>query len=415
MLLFYWASNVASVRLVMKILPRLLVPALSLSALCALYGREPQTSPPPTQHVRARELGIPLDGTPGTFNAITDVAGVEVGYSTLISGEGKMEVGHGPVRTGVTAILPRGKKSFDDPVYAGYFSLNGNGEMTGMAWVEEGGFLEGPLMITNTHSVGVVRDATIAWRVAHGGPDAMGFAWSLPVVAETWDGFLNDTNGFHVKPEHVAHALETASGGAIDEGSVGGGTGMVTYEFKGGTGTASRIIAMKKGGPTSPTYTVGVLVQANCGRRNQLTIAGVPVGKEIVENAPFSKEQGSIIIVVATDAPLLPHQLKRLARRASLGLARTGSVSGNGSGDLFLAFSTANPGANDAAEATRTVQTVPNDRMDPFFTATVQATEEAILNALVDNQGMTGRDGHHVDGLPHEKVRELLKKYNRAR
>jgi L-aminopeptidase/D-esterase-like protein len=218
-----------------------------------------------------------------------------------------------------------------------------------------------------------------------------------------------------VKPEDVSHALDTATSGAIDEGSVGGGTGMVTYEFKGGTGTASRMIAMKKGGSTTPTYTVGVLVQANCGRRPQLTIAGVPVGKEITENAPYSKENGSIIIVIATDAPLLPHQLKRLARRASLGLARTGSVSGNGSGDLFLAFSTANPGAADAGEPTRTVQTVPNDRMDALFTATVQATEEAILNALVDNQGMTGRDGHHIDALPHDRVRELLKKYNRAR
>jgi L-aminopeptidase/D-esterase-like protein len=218
-----------------------------------------------------------------------------------------------------------------------------------------------------------------------------------------------------VKPEDVSHALDTATGGAIDEGSVGGGTGMVTYEFKGGTGTASRIVGMKKGGPATPTYTVGVLVQANCGRRPQLTIAGVPVGKEIMENAPYSKENGSIIIVIATDAPLLPYQLKRLARRASLGLARTGSVSGNGSGDLFLAFSTANPGAADAAEPTRTVQTVPNDRMDALFTATVQAAEEAILNAMVDNQGMTGRDGRHIDALPHDRVRELLKKYNRAR
>lgn len=365
--------------------------------------------------VRARALGIPFDGTPGTLNAITDVSGVEVGYTTIISGEGKLEVGKGPVRTGVTAILPRGRKSFDDPVYAGYFSLNGNGEMTGTAWIEESGFLEGPVMITNTHSVGVVRDATIAWRVAQGGPDPTGFSWSLPVVAETWDGYLNDINGFHVKPEHVVNALNTAKGGPVEEGSVGGGTGMVTYEFKGGNGTASRIIAMKKGGPTTPTYTVGAFVQANCGRRQQLTIAGVPVGKEILENAIFKKEAGSIIIVIATDAPLLPHQLKRLARRASLGLARTGSVSGNGSGDLFLAFSTANPGAADPAEPTRSVQTIPNDRLDAIFDATVQATEEAIVNALVANQSMTGRDGHRVDALPHDRVRELLKKYNRAR
>ena len=394
--------------------PRLLILALFLF-LPLLNAREPQSSSTPgPQAIRARALGIPFDGTPGTLNAITDVTGVEVGYTTLISGEGKLEVGKGPVRTGVTAILPRGRASVDDPVYAGYFSLNGNGEMTGIAWIEESGFLEGPFMITNTHSVGVVRDATIAWRVAHGGPDPTGFSWSLPVVAETWDGYLNDINGFHVKPEHVAHALETAAAGPIAEGSVGGGTGMIAYEFKGGTGTASRLIAMKKGQPQAPTYTVGVLVQANCGRRPQLIMAGVPIGKEVLENTVFSKENGSIIIVVATDAPLLPHQLKRLARRATMGLARTGSVSGNGSGDLFLAFSTANPRAADPSQPTRTIQTVPNDRLDALFTATVEATEEAILNALVNNQGMTGADGHHVDALPHARVRELLKKYNRA-
>jgi L-aminopeptidase/D-esterase-like protein len=270
-------------------------------------------------------------------------------------------------------------------------------------------------MITNTHSVGVVRDATIAWRVAQGGPDPTGFSWSLPVVAETWDGYLNDINGFHVKPEHVISALNTAKGGPVEEGSVGGGTGMVTYEFKGGNGTASRLVAMKKGGPAVPSYTVGAFVQANCGRRQQLTIAGVPVGKEILENTLFSKEAGSIIIVIATDAPLLPHQLKRLARRASLGLARTGSVSGNGSGDLFLAFSTANSGAANPAEPTRSVQTVPNDRMDALFDATVQVVEEAIVNALVANQSMTGRDNHRVDALSHDRVRALMKKYNRGR
>ena len=389
--------------------PRLVALALLLF-LPLLDAREPQTSPPPTQPaIRARALGIPFDGTPGALNAITDVAGVEVGYTTLISGEGKLEVGKGPVRTGVTALLPRGRSSFDDPVYAGYFSLNGNGEMTGTAWIEESGFLEGPVMITNTHSVGVVRDATIAWRVAHGGPDPTSFSWSLPVVAETWDGYLNDINGFHVKPEHVMNALDTAKGGPVAEGSIGGGTGMVTYEFKGGNGTASRVLDKKNGG-----YVIGAFVQANCGRRGQLTIAGVPVGKEITENAVYSKEAGSIIIVIATDAPLLPHQLKRLARRASLGLARTGSVSGNGSGDLFLAFSTANPHAADPAEPTRSVATVPNDRMDAIFTATVQAVEEAIVNALVANQSMTGRDGHHVDAMPHDRVREVMKKYNRA-
>jgi len=399
----------------MRILfPRFAVIALVVCFGSVISGREPQTSPPPTQQVRARSLGIPFEGTPGAFNAITDIAGVEVGYTTLISGEGKLEVGKGPVRTGVTAILPRGKKAVEDSVFAGYFSLNGNGEMTGAAWVDEGGFLEGPIMITNTHSVGVVRDATIAWRINHGGPDAAGFAWSLPVVAETWDGYLNDANGFHVKAEHVVHALDTAAGGAIAEGSVGGGTGMVAYEFKGGTGTASRVVTMKKGAQSTPTFTVGALVQANCGRRPQLTIAGVPIGKEIPKDAAFSKEAGSIIVVVATDAPLLPHQLKRLARRVSMGLARTGSVSGNGSGDLFLAFSTANSGAADAAEPVRNVQTVPNDLMDSLFTATVQATEEAIVNALVANQGMTGRDGHHIDALPHDRVRELMKIYHRA-
>lgn len=388
---------------------------VALAIPADLAAREPQTSPPANQTIRARALGIPFDGTPGALDAITDIAGVEVGYTTLISGEGKLEVGKGPVRTGVTAILPRGQGSFDDPVYAGYFSLNGNGEMTGTAWVEESGFLEGPVVITNTHSVGVARDAVIAWRVAHGGPDPTGFSWSLPVVAETWDGYLNDINGFHVKPEHVMHALDTAQGGAIAEGSVGGGTGMITYEFKGGTGTASRIVDMKnKAAPNAPSYTVGVLVQANCGRRRGLTIAGVPVGKEIPENAVYSQDTGSIIIVIATDAPLLPNQLKRLARRASMGLARTGSVSGNGSGDLFLAFSTANAHAADPATATRSIETVPNDRMDPLFIGTVQAVEEAIVNALVVNQPMTGRDGHRVDALPHDRLLELLKKYNRA-
>jgi L-aminopeptidase/D-esterase-like protein len=287
--------------------------------------------------------------------------------------------------------------------------------MTGTAWLEEGGFLEGPVMITNTHSVGVVRDATIAWRVAQGGPDPTGFLWSLPVVAETWDGYLNDINGFHVKAEDAIAALENAKGGPIAEGSVGGGTGMVCYEFKGGSGTASRVVSPKAKDTDDRTYTVGAIVQANCGRRPQLTIAGVPVGKEIPENAVYSKEAGSIIIVVATDAPLLPHQLKRLARRASLGLARTGSVSGNGSGDLFLAFSTANRGAADPEKATHSVETIPNDRLDPIFEATVQATEEAIVNALVANKSMTGRDGHTVDALPHDRLRELLKKYNRLK
>jgi len=380
----------------------------SLLALPILSAREPQASPLPKQ-IRARDLGIPFDGVPGKLNAITDVAGVEVGYTTLISGEGKLEVGKGPVRTGVTAIIPRGHNSLNDPVYAGVFSLNGNGEMTGTAWIEEGGFLEGPVVLTNTHSVGVVRDAVIAWRVKNGAADNTGYWWSLPVVAETWDGWLNDINGFHVKPEHVAQALDTAHGGAIEEGSIGGGTGMVCYEFKGGNGTASRTIEMKDKAGAVRSFTVGVFLQANFGRRPQLTIAGVPIGKEI-PGSVYEKEAGSCIAVVATDAPLLPHQLKRLARRVSLGLARTGSVSGNGSGDLFVAFSTANPNAADADQVTHSVETIPNDRLDPIFTAVVQATEEAVVNALVDNQSMIGRDDHKVEALPHDRLRALMKK-----
>jgi len=389
-----------------------------LISLSPLHAREPIKSPPPQQKtVRARDLGIPFDGTPGKFNAITDVAGVEVGYTTLISGEGKLQVGKGPVRTGVTAIIPRGHESLNDPVYAGVFSLNGNGEMTGTAWIEESGFLEGPVVITNTHSVGVARDATINWRVKHGAADNTGYWWSLPVVAETWDGWLNDVNGFHVKPEHVFHALDSAHGGPIDEGSVGGGTGMIAYEFKGGTGTASRVVpVVGYGDPgqkkTPRTYTVGALVQANCGRRPELTIAGIPVGKEIPGEV-YKEESGSIIIVIATDAPLLPYQLKRLARRGSLGFARTGTVSKNSSGDFFIAFSTANAGVANPEPLTHSVETIPNDRMDPIFTAVVQATEEAIVNALVDNRSMTGRDNHRVDALPHDRLRELLKKYGR--
>src|SRR3954467_9073351 len=394
------------------VITRFLALAFVLCFIPLAPAREPQTSPPPTQSIRARALGIPFEGTPGPLNSITDVAGVEVGYTTLIEGEGKLDVGKGPVRTGVTAILPRGKN--DDPVYAGVFSLNGNGEMTGTAWLEEGGFLEGPIAITNTHSVGVVRDAIIDWRGKKGGADPGGFYGSLPVVAETWDGWLNDVNGFHVKPEHVFNALNSAHGGAIEEGSVGGGTGMVCYEFKGGTGTASRRIEMKEKKDAAPRiFTVGVLVQANFGRRAQLTIAGMPVGKEIPGQV-YKREAGSCIAVVAMEVPLVPRQLKRLARRGSLGLARTGTVSGNGSGDLFIAFSTANPEAANPDKVTHSVETIPNDLMDPIFAGVVQATEEAVINALVDNQSMTGRDDHRVEALSHDRLRELLKKYNRA-
>jgi L-aminopeptidase/D-esterase-like protein len=398
-------------------------PVLVLVLLLVIdaQGREPQKSPParPTtesKRIRARDIGIPFEGTPGTFNVITDVAGVEVGYTTLISGDGKLEVGKGPVRTGVTAILPRGHDSLNDPVYAGFFSLNGNGEMTGTAWVDESGFLEGPIVITNTHSVGVARDAVIAWRIKHGAPDKTGYWWSLPVVAETWDGWLNDINGFHVKPEDLWHALDTAHSGVLEEGSVGGGTGMICYEFKGGNGTASRKIDIRPaaaGKDASPqNFIVGVFLQANFGRRPQLTIAGVPVGKKIPGEV-YKEESGSCIAVVATDAPLLPNQLKRVARRVSLGLARTGTISGNGSGDLFIAFSTANPNVANPDQVTHNVQTIPNDLLDPLFAGVVQATEEAVVNALIDNRSMTGRDNHRVDALPHDRLRELLKKYNR--
>ena len=356
---------------------------------------------------RARDLGVPFEGTPGPLNAITDVRGVVVGQSTIIRGEGALQVGKGPVRTGVTAVVPRGKASDSDPVFAGVFDLNGAGELTGAHWIEESGFLEGPVMLTNTHSVGAVHEGTIAWRVREGAPDATGYWWSNPTVGETWDGELNDVNGFHVKPSHAFEALDSARGGPVAEGNVGGGTGMICNGFKGGIGTSSRKVAEAAGG-----YTVGVLVQCNCGRKPDLLIAGVPVGAEIAGKGAREDDAGSILIVVATDAPLIGHQLKRLARRASLGLARTGSRSGNGSGDLFLAFSTANPGA---ATTTGTVQItmLPNDRMDPLFAATVQATEEAIVNAMVAAETMTGANGYTVRALPHDELRRILKKYGR--
>jgi D-aminopeptidase len=362
---------------------------------------------------RARDLGVPFDGTPGPLNAVTDVSGVTVGYTTLISGEGKLQVGSGPVRTGVTAVLPRGKLSLDDSVFAGWWSLNGHGEMTGTTFVEESGFLEGPIMITTTHSVGTVHDAVIQWRFNHGPPDPAGYWWSLPVVGETWDGWLNDVNGFHIKPEHVFHALDSARSGAVAEGNVGSGTGMICNEFKGGIGTSSRRLDVNLGG-----YTVGVLVQCNFGLRPNLRIAGAPVGKEIPEDRVFAStpfadlDRGSIIVIVATDAPLLPYQLKRLARRVSLGLGRDGSISGNGSGDIFIAFSTANSGAG-APDRVVDLKMLPNDKLDPIFAATVQATEESVINAMVAAETMTGRDNHRVIALPHDKLRTALKKYNR--
>ncbi len=342
--------------------------ALISALLFSLCATLPAAEPKP----RARDLGVPFDGKPGPLNAITDVKGVEVGHTTLISGEGTLKVGTGPVRTGVTAVLPRGKNS-KDQVFAGWFTLNGNGEMTGTTWVEESGFLDGPVMITNTHSVGVVRDAVIAWRVKQGPPDEDSYWWSLPVVAETWDGYLNDVNGFHVKPQHVFHALDSAHSGPVEEGNVGGGTGMVCNEFKGGIGTASRVLNTKQG-----RYTVGVLVQCNYGRRDQLRIAGLPVGREIQEQRTRKDDVGSIIVVLATDAPLIPTQLKRLAKRVSLGLGRNGSYSGDGSGDIFIAFSTANPGAA-VSQGLPHLTMLPNGQLDPLFLGTVQATEEAII------------------------------------
>lgn len=358
------------------------------------------------QMPRARDLGIPFDGTPGPLNAITDVAGVEVGQTTLISGT--------TVRTGVTAVLPRGKAS-DQPVFAGWFSLNGNGEMTGTTWIEEAGFLSGPVFITNTHSVGVVHAAAIEWAVTR---NASSQPWSLPVVAETWDGGLNDINGFHVKPAHVFSAIEGARGGAVPEGNTGGGTGMICYEFKCGTGTASRRVSSSAG-----VFTVGVLVQANHGARRLLRVAGAPVGAEmpraaaggadaVVAGDDTVRPSKSIIIVVATDAPLLPHQLKRLARRASLGLARTGSVSSDSSGDIFIAFSTAGVRETGTAD-TFEVSMLSSRPITALFEATVQATEEAIINALVAAETMTGADGQTVEAISHQRLREVLQKYGR--
>lgn len=357
---------------------------------------------------RARELGVPFDGTPGPLDALTDVAGVTVGQVTLIEDlpDGRR------VRTGVTAVLPRGRQSLDAPVYGAWFPLNGNGEMTGSAWLEESGQLEGPVMLTNTHSVGVVRDAVIAWRIRAGEPDASGYWWSLPVVAETWDGELNDINGFHVRPEHAWRALDQAASGPVAEGSVGGGTGMSCHEFKCGIGTASRRISVGE-----RRYTLGALVQANYGTREALRIAGVPVGQNIPVGDPGGAatphgDSGSIIVVLATDAPLLPVQLKRVAKRASLALGRMGSFAGNGSGDIFVAFSTANVGAFSGQPLLH-LESLGNDYLDPLFTAAVQATEEAIVNAMVAARDMRGQDGHFMPALPHDRLVELLKRYGR--
>jgi D-aminopeptidase len=366
------------------------------------------------QKPRARDIGIPFDGTPGKFNAITDVKGVEVGYSTIISGKGKNIRGKGPVRTGVTAILPRGRNN--NPVYANWYSLNGNGEMTGTTWITESGFLEGPVMITNTNSVGVVRDAVLKWYVKTGWYKE-DFWYTYPVVAETYDGFLNDIYGFHVKEENAWEALDSSKGGFIKEGNVGGGTGMMCLGFKGGTGTSSRMVKIK-----DSTYTVGVLVQSNFGAKRNFTIAGVPVGKELKDTlnyefkAPPSYQpgDGSIIVVLATDAPLLPHQLKRIAARIALGVGKTGGRGENGSGDIFIAFSTANPAAFKREDFTK-LEELPNDLINPLFDATVQATDEAIINAMVAAETMEGINGNKAYGLPHKLVADILKKYNRIK
>ena len=389
---------------------------ITLIVTAALFAAAVQPRKP-----RARDLGVPFEGTAGTNNAITDVPGVEVGFTTLIQGDA--------VRTGVTAILPRGKTS-NDPVMAGWFSLNGNGEMTGTTWLQESGILEGPIAITNTHSVGVVRDAILQWQVSRPGMQP----WGLPVVAETFDGSLNDINGFHVKPEHVLAALDSATSGPVREGAVGGGTGMVCHQFKGGIGTASRRLEANVGG-----YTVGVLVQCNYGLRPDLRVAGVPVGQEIpdllpcvasadpslrpsgrrcdtAQRTPSSEigatEQGSIIVVVATNAPLLPHQLKRLVTRVALGVGRSGGFGGNGSGDIFVAFSTANAGAARDTGVAK-VDMLPNARMNALFYATVQSTEEAILNALLAAETMTGADEFRVTALPRDRLMAAIKKFGR--
>ena len=395
-----------------------------LLAMAPLFTAHAQQKP------RENDLRLPIGGTPGRLDAITDVAGVEVGHTTLVSGSGPLVVGKGPVRTGVTVIHPRGKSN-PDPVFSAWFTLNGNGEMTGTTWIQESGYLEGPIAITNTHSVGVVRDAIIQWEVSR---KTVLQPWWLPVVAETYDGGLNDINGFHVKTEHVLAALDSARSGPVREGGVGGGTGMVCLGFKGGIGTASRVVPAAEGG-----YTVGVLVQCNFGSRRDLRIAGAPIGEEIpdltpcIANAlpmpPASRarrrcsdpdrpgdaddaEQGSIIVVVATDAPLMPHQLKRIATRVSLGIGRQGGFGGNGSGDIFVAFSTANAGTW-SADSVSSVRLVSNDAMSSLFKATAQATEAAITNALLAAETTTGANDLRIFAMPVDRMLAAMRKFGR--
>ena len=358
---------------------------------------------------RARALRIPFDGRPGRFNSITDVAGLEVGYSTIIRGDGQLEVGKGPVRTGVTAILPRGRDGATTPVFAGYHTLNGSGELTGTIWIEEAGLCEGPITITNTNSCGTARDASAKWMVRQPG---FRRPWILPVAGETYDGWLNDINGFHVRDEHVFEAIDSARGGQIEEGSVGGGTGMICYGFKGGSGASSRVVDFDE-----REYVVGAFVQANFGDREQLTIAGVPVGRNLApmksEDEDRADDSGSVIAVVATDAPLLPHQLKRLARRVSLGVGRSGATSGDSSGDIFLAISTANAEVAGSDQKLTSVEFAPNGNLNGIFEAVVDAVDEAIINALIANETMVGVNGRTVEALPHQQVRTLLSRYHR--
>jgi D-aminopeptidase len=358
----------------------------------------------PSGKPRARALGLPFEGRPGPLNAITDVAGVAVGYNTIIRGAGKLVVGQGPVRTGVTAIFPRPRDQLHVPAFAGTFSLNGNGELTGSIWIEECGQLSWPITITNTHSCGLARDATLRWVVERT-PNRLDATFGLPVAAETYDGWLNDINGFHVEASHVFAALDGATEGAIEEGSVGGGTGMMCYRFKGGSGTASR-----RGPHGDREYTVGAFVQANFGARDELVIAGLPVGRMLEAPHPRAESGSSIIAVIATDAPLLPHQLKRLARRVGLGVGRSGTTSHHGSGDIFLAFSTANAAAFTAGDAIASAAFIPDHQLDPFFAAVIQATDEAIWNSLIANDDMVGRDGHLAPALPRDQLRRLLAK-----
>lgn len=387
----------------MKIRFMSLLTLIVISVTC--FGQKPKP--------RARDLNIPFEGTPGKFNAITDVPGIEVGHKTIIKGDGKLEVGKGPARTGVTAIFPLGKSSMER-VFASWFTLNGNGEMTGTTWINESGCLGSPILITNTHSVGTVRDAVIQWYASKKKGDG-GYSgdYSLPVVAETWDGFLNDINGFHVQQRDAFDAMEGAKSGNVAEGNVGGGTGMIVHSFKGGIGTSSRLV-----NTTIGNYTVGVLVQANYGSRDQLTIAGVPVGKEITDLRPTAgkpdEDEGSIIVVAATDAPFLPHQLNRLVKRVALGVGAMGGRGGNSSGDIFIAFSTANPEISNMDKLAN-IKMFPNEMINPFFEAVAQATEESIVNAMIAAETMVGRDGNKVYAIPHDRLIEVLKKYNRLK